>query len=78
MIDTLMNRVLAHLQEDERIDSVEEAHAELNLMTHVELAETISFVMEEMLAELRPPNASEKTPLVLGPRPHCRPRNRPY
>jgi hypothetical protein len=36
-------------------------------MTHVELAETISFVMEGMLAELRPPYASEKTPLFGAP-----------
>lgn len=47
--DTMINRIRTHLM-DERIDSVDEADAEMMLMTHVELVEVISFVLEDMMA----------------------------
>jgi hypothetical protein len=47
---TLAARVREHLR-DERINSEEEVNAELNLMTHVELMETISYVLDLMLVE---------------------------
>jgi hypothetical protein len=47
--DTLINRIRVHLM-DERINSLDEADAELKLMTHVELVEVISFVLEDLLA----------------------------
>jgi hypothetical protein len=40
----------AHLR-DERINSEKEVSAELNLMTNVELMETISHVLDVMLVE---------------------------
>ncbi|WP_316207432.1 hypothetical protein [Bradyrhizobium sp. SZCCHNR3118] len=49
MSQSLVQRVRTHLM-DERINCREEADAEMMLMTHVELVEVISFVLDDMLA----------------------------
>ena len=49
MSESLIQRIRTHLI-DERINSEDEADAELKLMTHVELVEVISFVLDDMLA----------------------------
>lgn len=43
--DTLAARVRLHLMDDPRISSEAEADAEINLMSNVELVETISHVL---------------------------------
>ena len=48
-VPTLIQRIHTHLI-DERINSAEEATAEIELMTKLELVEVISFVLEDMLA----------------------------
>jgi len=64
--DTLANRVRHHLM-DERICSEREADAEINLMSNVELVETLSLVLEGMVADLEAGAVLEKDPPVLGP-----------
>ena len=48
-VPSLIQRIHTHLI-DERISSTEEANAEIELMTKVELVEVISIVLEDMLA----------------------------
>jgi hypothetical protein len=48
-MSSLIQRIRTHLI-DERINSVAEADAEMQLMTHSELIEVISFVLDDILA----------------------------
>jgi len=59
-VPTLIQRIHTHLI-DERINSADEANAEIELMTKLELVEVISFVLEDMLAG-RPTMAPGKFP----------------